>query len=240
MISSKSTASSNFLETKETIGSTLRFWIISKVFRQCFRQFQDSAQASQSLKDFIKLIKEHDRKIRIAYSPESSWPKAKHYENNAVALDLEDDKRIRIAEREALRAKTGTHAKRHNAARMQSRHLPFTQSYSIRRQSKWPVRFINRFQATNSNPGIPVIIANEALAGSVAPIVICRESVPSGWALPEPSPSKMLFNICCRNKFQHVYYTLMHRRSSLVNCLQVFQNYWVPTKELFPPSLNLI
>ena len=45
--------------------------------------------------------------------------------------------------------------------------------------------------ATSSNPGIPVIIANEALAGSVAPSVICRERIPS--ALPETSPSKMLF-----------------------------------------------
>ena len=193
MISSKSTASSNFLETKETISSTLRFWIISNV-SVAFQAVQDSAKASQSLKDFIKLIKEHDRKIRIAYSPESGWPKAKHYENNAVPLDLEDDKRIRIAEREALRVKTGTHAKRHNAELVQGRYLPaFTQSYSLRRQSKWPVRFFNRFQATSSNPGFPVIIANEALAGSVAPSVIFRESVPS--ALPEPSPSKMLFNL---------------------------------------------
>ena len=111
-----------------------------------FQAVQDSAKASQSLKDFIKLIKEHDRKIRIAYSPESGWPKAKHYENNAVALDLEDDKRIRIAEREVWRLKTGTHAKRHNTARVQGRYLPaFTQSYGLRRQSKWPVRFFNRF-----------------------------------------------------------------------------------------------
>ena len=129
-----------------------------------FQAVQDLAKASQSLKDFIKLIKEHDRKIRIAYSPESGWPKAKHYENNAVAVDLEDDKRIRIAEREALRVKTGTHAKSHNAEHVPGLHLPaFTQSYSLRRQSKWPVRFFNRFQATNSNPGIPVIMANKAL-----------------------------------------------------------------------------
>ena len=99
---------------------------------------------------------------------------------------MEDDKRIRIAEREA-------HAKRHNAERVQDRYLLFTQSYSLQRQSKWPVCFFNRFQATGSNPGIPVKIANKALAGSVAPSVICRESVPS--ALPEPPLSKMLFKL---------------------------------------------
>ena len=70
---------------------------------KCFGSVSGSSGFSKSVpifEDFIKLIKEHDRKIRIAYSPESGWPKAKHYENNAVALDLEDDKTIRIAERE--------------------------------------------------------------------------------------------------------------------------------------------
>ena len=102
---------------------------------KCFCSVSGSSGFSKSVpifEDFIKLIKEHDRKIRIAYSPESGWPKAKHYENNAVAVDLEDDKRIRISEREALRVKTGTHAKRHNAEQVQGRYLPFTQSYSLR------------------------------------------------------------------------------------------------------------
>ena len=133
-----------------------------------FQAVQDSAKASQSLKDFIKLINEHDRKIRIAYSPESGWPKAKHYENDAVAVDLEDDKRIRIAEREVLRLKTGTHAKRHNTAGVYSVPQPST-TVQVASSLLQPLPL-----ATSSNPGIPVIIANEALVGSVAPSVIFR------------------------------------------------------------------
>ena len=56
----------------------------------------------------------------------------KHYESNAVALDLEDDKRISAAEREALRIKTCTHAKHQNAERVQGRHPPFSQPYNLR------------------------------------------------------------------------------------------------------------
>ena len=97
---------------------------------------QDSAKACQRLHDSIKLIKERNRKIRIADSSEAGWLTVKHYENNAVALDLEDDKRIRAAEREALRVKTLTRAKRQNAEHSQGRRSPFSQPYSLRGQSR--------------------------------------------------------------------------------------------------------
>ena len=82
----------------------------------------------------LKLIKERNRKIRIADSSEAGWLTVKHYERNAVALDLEDDKRIRAAEREALRVKTRTRAKRQNAERVQEKCSPFSQPYSLRGQ----------------------------------------------------------------------------------------------------------
>ena len=88
---------------------------------------QDSAKASLLLNDSIELIKERNRKIRIADSSEGGWLTVKYYESNAVALDLEDDKRIRAAEREALRIKTRTRAKRQNAERVQGRYPPFSQ-----------------------------------------------------------------------------------------------------------------
>ena len=94
---------------------------------------QDSAKASLLLNDSIKLIKERNRKIRIADSSEGGWLTVKHYESNAVALDLEDDKRIRAAEREALRVKTRTRGKRQNAERVQGRYPPFSQPYTLRR-----------------------------------------------------------------------------------------------------------
>ena len=72
---------------------------------------QDSAKASLLLNDSIKLIKERTRKIRIADSSERGWLMVKHYESNAVVLDWGDDKRIRAAEREALRIKTRTRGK---------------------------------------------------------------------------------------------------------------------------------
>ena len=88
---------------------------------------QDLAKASLLLNDSIKLIKERNRKIQIADSSEGGWLTVKHYESNAVAHDLEDDKRIRAAEREALRIKTRTRAKRQNAERVQGRYPPFSQ-----------------------------------------------------------------------------------------------------------------
>jgi len=47
---------------------------------------QDSAKASRRLDDSITLIKERNRKIRIADSSEAGWLTIKHYESNAVAL----------------------------------------------------------------------------------------------------------------------------------------------------------
>lgn len=81
-------------------------------------------------------IKERNRKIRISDSSKGGWLTVKHYESNAVALDLEDDKRIRAAEREALRAKNRTRAKRHNAERVQGPYLPFSKLYNLRGQSQ--------------------------------------------------------------------------------------------------------
>ena len=95
---------------------------------------QDSAKASQLLDDSVKLIKECNRKIRIADSSEAGWLTVKHYESNTVALNLEDDQRIRAAEREALRVKTRSRAKRQNAERVQGRCLLFSQPYSLRGQ----------------------------------------------------------------------------------------------------------
>ena len=93
---------------------------------------QDSAKASLFPNDSIKLIKERNRKIRIADSAEGGWLTVKHYESNAFALDLEDDKRIRAAEREALRVKTRTRAKRQSAERLQGRYPPFSQLWLLR------------------------------------------------------------------------------------------------------------
>lgn len=63
----------------------------------------------ENTRDFITqaltLLRERNRKIRIADSSEAGWLTVKHYEASAVALDPEDDKKIRQAEREALRAK---------------------------------------------------------------------------------------------------------------------------------------
>ena len=89
-------------------------------------------KASLLFNDSIKLIKERNRKIRIADSSERGWLTVKHYESNAVALDLGDDKRIRVAEREVLTVKTRTRAKRQTVERMQGRYPPFSQPYTLR------------------------------------------------------------------------------------------------------------
>lgn len=56
----------------------------------------------QLLKDSFKVVKELNRKIRIANSSESSWLLVKNYESDAIALDLEDYNRIRAGEKETL------------------------------------------------------------------------------------------------------------------------------------------
>ena len=152
---------------------------------------QGSVKASLLLNDSIKLIKERNRKIRTADSSEGGLLTVKHYESNAVALDLEDDKTTRAAEREALRVKTRTRAKRQNAERVQGRYPPFSQPYTFEDTSS-VVSSPPQPLLRTSNPGFPTI-AKEVLSGSVAPPDIGGESVPSG--LPEPSPPKMLFTL---------------------------------------------
>ena len=81
------------------------------------------AKAVQLISQSVTSLKERNRKIRIADSPEGGWLTVKHYKSNAVALDLEDDRIIRAAEREAVRDRNRTRARR-NAERLQSRHSP--------------------------------------------------------------------------------------------------------------------
>ena len=62
-------------------------------------------QVKDTLDKALALIDERNRKIRIADTSEAGWLTVKHYEASAVALDPDDDKKIRQAEREALREK---------------------------------------------------------------------------------------------------------------------------------------
>ena len=62
-------------------------------------------QVKDTLDKALVLIDERNRKIRIGDTSETGWLTVKHYEASAVALDPEDDKKIRQAEREALREK---------------------------------------------------------------------------------------------------------------------------------------
>ena len=145
---------------------------------------QDSVKASLLISDSIKLLKERNKKIRITDSSEGGWLTVKHYECNAVALDLEGDKRISAAEREALRVKTRARARRQNAERMQGRYPPFSQPYSFLRQSqrsKFSPSTSPRYQqppdfCNSQRGGSPVLLLLRTLDG---------ESVPSDW----PGPS---------------------------------------------------
>ena len=91
-------------------------------------QGQDTAKAVQLISQSVTSLKERNRKIRITDSSEGGWLTAKHYESNAVALDLEDNKKIRAAEREAVRDRNRTRARR-SAERLQGRYLPCTSQY---------------------------------------------------------------------------------------------------------------
>ena len=62
-------------------------------------------QFKDTLDKALALIDERNRKIRIADTSEAGWLTVKRYEASAVALDPEDDKKIRQAEREVLREK---------------------------------------------------------------------------------------------------------------------------------------
>ena len=72
------------------------------------------------------------------------------------------------------------------------------------------------------------MIANEALAGSVAPSVIGGESVLSG--VPDVLPSKILSRLPEQLSARPLY--VNSPWNFLATCLQVFQKYPVPTKEL--------
>ena len=138
---------------------------------------------SQPLNHSIKLIKEHNRRNRISDFSAGKWlANGKHYENNAVALNLEDHKRIdprcwkggfesqiKSNQIKSNQVKTRTRAKHHTWCWMNTR--PISEVYSGLQPSTtapvWSVRFFNRLQGTKNNPQIP-IIANEALTGSVA------------------------------------------------------------------------
>ena len=65
----------------------------------------DFNQVKDTLDKALALIDERNWKIRIADTTEAGWLTVKHYEASAVALDPKDDKKIRQAEREALREK---------------------------------------------------------------------------------------------------------------------------------------
>ena len=66
----------------------------------------DIDAASSSLKDVLHTVKERNRKIKIADSSEGGWLTVQNYENHSLALDDDDDKRIRKAEKEAIATKT--------------------------------------------------------------------------------------------------------------------------------------
>ena len=73
---------------------------------------QETVKATQLLDSSVLLLKERNKKIRIADSSDGGWLTVKHYESHAVALDLEDDRRIHAAEREAIRDRNRTRLKR--------------------------------------------------------------------------------------------------------------------------------
>ena len=96
---------------------------------------QETVKATQLLDSSVLLLKERNRKIRIADSSDGSWLTVKHYESHAVALDFEDDRGIRAAEREAIRDRNRTRLKRiQNAERLQNRNSAYSQPFGGRGQ----------------------------------------------------------------------------------------------------------
>ena len=96
---------------------------------------QETVKATQLLDSSVLLLKEPNKKIRIADSSDGGWLTVKHYESHAVALDLEDDRRIRAAEREAIRDRNRTRLKRiQNAERLQNRNSGYSQPFGGRGQ----------------------------------------------------------------------------------------------------------
>ncbi|KAJ7380645.1 hypothetical protein OS493_007010 [Desmophyllum pertusum] len=107
-------------ETKGTISSISRFLDLLKAI-----DAQDIVKATQLLVNSIDLVKERNRTIRIADSSDGGGLQlsiTRIHELNAVALDLDDDKRFRAAEREAISDRNRTRARRgQNAERLQNR-----------------------------------------------------------------------------------------------------------------------
>ena len=70
------------------------------------------SEAFSILDETVELLQERNRKIRIADSSEAGWLTVKHYESNPVSLSEDDDKKIRAAERQALRDQARQRKKR--------------------------------------------------------------------------------------------------------------------------------
>ena len=122
---------------------------------------------------------------------------------------------------------------------MQGRYLRLLSSTAFDDSSSAASFLFQPLPRTKSNPQIS-LIANESIIkiGWVLLLVPCRFCGSFGhWWRECPVRLARTFSVenaiqRCRSKSQHAHYTLIRRRSSLATCLQVFQNYWLPTKEL--------
>ena len=70
---------------------------------QVLADLPPDSEAFKFLAETIELLKERNRKIRIADSSEAGWLTVKPYESNPVSLSEVDDQKIRAAEWQALR-----------------------------------------------------------------------------------------------------------------------------------------
>ncbi|KAJ7388334.1 hypothetical protein OS493_038357, partial [Desmophyllum pertusum] len=128
-------ATSNLViqETKGTISSISRFLDLLKAI-----DAQDIVKATQLLVNSIDLVKERNRTIRIADSSDGGGLQlniTRIHVLNAVTLDLDDDKRFRAAEREAISDRNRTRARcSQNAERLQNRLTSYPQPYGARGQ----------------------------------------------------------------------------------------------------------
>ncbi|KAJ7390863.1 hypothetical protein OS493_021754 [Desmophyllum pertusum] len=121
---------------------------------------QDIVKATQLLVNSIDLVKERNRTIRIADSSDGGGLQlniTRIHVLNAVALDLDDDKRFRAAEREAISDRNRTRARRgQNAERLQNRLTSYSQPYGARGRfsawtvSAWAVHNFNSPQTTTT------------------------------------------------------------------------------------------
>ena len=141
------------------------------------------------MNDSIRLIKERNRKIRIADFSEGGWVRVKHYESNAVFLDLEDDKGSAL---QALRVRTRPRAKRQNAERVQGRYPQFLSHAPFRDTSSVVSSPLNRCHVPatqgflqSPNKRLPVLWLLRTLV----------ERVSRQPGLPEPLPPEMLFTL---------------------------------------------